>query len=412
MTEQQLCRTLSIERLPDGYGELLARFTRERPETIDDCALTQEEMDELVARRFLSPDALPDVADGLDRVRASASLSFAFGFLIRAILVYRKPWDFHFYADPAPQSLAEKRYIFPFLVLLKVMIASVHDLQKRGLSDDEMQLKGLSECGRGEPWGMRGMFHWNISCALGKMFYRGALRFELERMPEGYRCFRRRSDGRLLVIWSGDRWFDGEGQFTSDDEEAVFHTENVPSEREGWLIRPDGAVVDRRVILDEREWDWVFGQGDLSLSYHIPPKIAYTPDTLRESFSSALKFFDELYPEITVRGIQSYSWLYSPQLPHMLPPESGIVRLNRLCYLAPVPSGPDGFYEFVFHLGGEAFSPESAPRETSLQRGFSDYVRRGGKVHNGFFFLPRDGVPHFGEPAERRYCWDLFRAGI
>lgn len=124
-----------------------------------------------------------------------------------------------------------------------------------------------------------------------------------------------------------------------------------------YMIRPDGVLLNQQVTLSPEKWEPVYCAGDMALSYHIPGNIPYHVDMMKETFQEAVAFYQKYFPDIELKGIQCYSWLYSPQLRFMLSEESGINRLNSHLYLCPVPSGPDGFYSFVFHTDTAHFDP-------------------------------------------------------
>ncbi|MBR5135117.1 MAG: hypothetical protein IKV35_05915, partial [Clostridia bacterium] len=197
------------------------------------------------------------------------------------------------------------------------------------------------------------------------------------------------------------------GQFCNEAE-AVFATNAAVGKTDGYLIAPDGRVLDRYMDFSEDEWDVAFDGGDTALSFHIPPDIPYNVQAAGDSFKKAVAFFRTYFPEMAVKSIQSYSWLYSPQLSAMMPPTSGINRLNKELYLAPVPSGPDGFYCFVFKTDAGSFDLDTVETDTSLKRGFVSFVKNGGRVHNGFMYFPAADVERFCDDAHILYATDVF----
>ncbi|MBQ9414853.1 MAG: hypothetical protein IJU16_06995 [Clostridia bacterium] len=410
MTMQRLCEILCVDNLYHAkYDADLERFTKEWDAIKSQPLLDREGLDVLARDGYIDAACLPDVDACLAKIEADEELAFALQFVYYALCAYHKPWQNELYADPSPAALGDYRGTFAYILLLRVLQKSIADLRARRVPEDALdQMKGVADCGRGEPWGLGGMFHWHISCSLGTMFYQGMFRYEICEMPEGYRMFRRKADGKLLALWAGERRFDAEGQFTWDDAQTAFRTAAPASDRDGWMIRPDGVVVNRYVTLSKEEWEPAFCEGDVALSFHIPPKCRYTIEAAKETFQQAVAFYQTYFPEISLRGIQAYSWLYSPQLSAIMPPESGINRFNHYLYLCPVPSGPDGFYDFVFQTDAEHFDPDTAPTDTTLRRRFVEYVKAGGKAHNGFMYLPTADVDRLGEKPENLYAWDLF----
>lgn len=52
--------------------------------------------------------------------------------------------------------------------------------------------------------------------------------------------------------------------------------------------------------------------------------------------------------------------------------------------------------------------PDTADADTSLKRGFIEFVRKGGRAHNGFMYLPLAYVDRLGSDCQELYAWDLF----
>ena len=296
-------------------------------------------------------------------------------------------------------------------MLVKILVNGVKKARERGIPEELIaQHKGAANGDRLDgtgPFGAANMFHWRTVCAFATMYSLGAFRYEPERVPPGYRMLRRKADGKLLMLYTASRDIDEFGQFAWSAEMVRFTTKEANGKLEGSVITPDGRVTDRFLSLSEEEWEVAFDGGDTALSFHIPPEIPYNVENAANSFRQAAEFFGKYYPDMNVRSIQSYSWLYSPQLEEMLPETSGINRFNREVYLAPVPSGPDGFYSFVFKTDAGSFDPETVETDTSLKRGFVSFVKNGGRVHNGFMFLPAADVDRFDGNAHNLYVSDI-----
>ena len=104
---------------------------------------------------------------------------------------------------------------------------------------------------------------------------------------------------------------------------------------QGIPISPHGHAIRQPVRLPRSAWRMVLGQGDPVLDMHIPGKGALTLDTLRDVLSQAEAFFDQYYPERPFVAYACDSWLFSPQIEAMLPPESNILRWQHEAYLFP-----------------------------------------------------------------------------
>ncbi|MCI8554349.1 MAG: hypothetical protein HFJ80_05320 [Clostridiales bacterium] len=410
MTMDKVLAVLGASELPERYAAGLERFCAEWPQIRTQPVLETETLRGLAEEGFLDAACFPDVEICLQKTQADEALDFTLHFLAWMLLEYGGPWDLDLYFTPAPPALGEYGATFALILFLLALQSGVTRARERQIPEKMIeQLKGpfFDIVGNHrQPWGVGGAFHWNTSCSFGTMFFVDTYRYELHTMPDGYRMYRRRTDGRLLAVYTLANRIDEYGQIAWEEEQTAFRTEAFGRRSGGYLIHPEGRIINRPMELPETEWEPVFCEGDRALSYHIPGNIRYSVDTLQHSFQEALRFYNRHFSDLNVRGIQCYSWLYSPQLREILSSESHINRLNAHLYLCPVPSGPDGFHEFVFHTG--EFDPETAPAETSLQRGFIDFVRRGGRAHNGFMYLPAADVARLAEEPRSLYCYDLF----
>lgn len=412
MTTVRLAEVLGVAEWPCDYQTEFERFQQEW-ETVRQLPLLDEAtLDTLVQDGFVDAASAADAKACARLIEADEELHFALQCVYYALYEYRGPHQNELYIDPVPPSLGDYRFTFPMVILIKCMIAGVRRARERGIPEELLaEHKGAANGGpcEGGHIGTPGMFHWRCVCSFCTMYSHGILRFEPERVPAGYRMLRRKADGKLLMLYTAARSFDEFGQFVWEESQTVFTSKEATGRTDGYVITPDGRVVDRYLSLPEEEWETAFDGGDAALSFHIPPKVAYNTETMGDSFRKAVAFFNTYYPDLPVRSIQSYSWLYSPQLSAMLPETSGINRLNRELYLAPVPSGPDGFHSFVFNTDSASFDAETASTDTGLRRAFVGFVKAGGRVHNGFMYLPAADAARFDNNAHTLYAWDVIK---
>ncbi len=411
MTAERLAKVLGIDEWPVEYAAVLERFNKEWDGIRTEPLLNTDELKALAKEGFVAEECLEDVFTCLEMIQADEELCFALQVLYYALCVYRLPSENEFYKEPAPPSLGDYRFTFTMIVLIKILMHGVVKARERGIPEELIaQHKGAANGDRLDgtgPFGAPNMFHWRTVCSFATMYSLGAFRYEPERVPPGYRMLRRKADGKLLMLYTLARDIDEYGQFAWSAEMVVFSTKAACGQLDGYVITPDGRVIDRYVSLSDEEWEVAFDGGDTALSFHIPPDIPYTVENAAASFRQAVEFFARYYPDMNVRSVQSYSWLYSPQLTQMLPETSGINRFNREIYLAPVPSGPDGFYSFVFKTDAASFDLDTVETNTSLKRGFVSFVKNGGRVHNGFMYLPAADVHRFDENAHELYVTDI-----
>jgi hypothetical protein len=162
----------------------------------------------------------------------------------------------------------------------------------------------------------------------------------------------------------------------------------------GAPISPRGYVLRQPVRLPRTDWRLALGPGDTVLDMHVPGEGALMLDALRDALAQAEPFFDTYYPQRPFVAYTCDSWLFSPQLEAMLPPESNILRWQREGYLLPGDDGDEAFLLFTF--GSRAIDPATAPRDTRLRRAVLDHLARGGLLCCGGYLLLRSDLGRFG----------------
>ncbi|MEU0939187.1 acyltransferase domain-containing protein [Embleya sp. NPDC005971] len=131
---------------------------------------------------------------------------------------------------------------------------------------------------------------------------------------------------------------------------------------------------------------------DPALALHIPDFHGpLTPAACDDSLRAAREFFPRHFPTERYRAAVCGSWLLDPQLREYLPEHSNIVRFQRRFHL-PTESAErttDDTAAIGFVFGDPDLSPESLPRDTSLQRAIGDHLRAGRHWHvrTGWFEL-------------------------
>lgn len=115
---------------------------------------------------------------------------------------------------------------------------------------------------------------------------------------------------------------------------------------------------------------------------HIPEGEPLSYEACLESFSSAEKFFSEIFPECRWDLFVCDSWLLNPALEKLLPEVSNIVRFMKLW--TPTPFEPDfsaQAIERVFGFGKTRAELESLPAKTRLARELKKYLLSGGELN-------------------------------
>jgi len=132
--------------------------------------------------------------------------------------------------------------------------------------------------------------------------------------------------------------------------------------------------------------------GSPTLLVHIPDYCGpMDPASVSKSFEAARLFFGMHFPEHQPATLACYSWLLDPQLADYLPPDSNIIRFQRLFTInqrraKPTADDADTF-EFVFGRR-DVEARDGLPRDSSLQRALIDHVDNGGHWYGGVGWRP------------------------
>lgn len=259
----------------------------------------------------------------------------------------------------------------------------------------------LQECiEKGEPAGVDAwIWDWYSVVGSGDLHQLGRLEFYHKRWDYPCRVFLNDATREIVVMLdAGVRLTDDgyrvgeltwESQCDEDDATIISHA-----------VSPLGFVVRQPVKLAKAAWRLALSAGDVVLDLHIPGDTPLTLDAIRDAMQRSESFFDHYYPGNPFNAWVCDSWLFSPQLRHMLPAESNIVRWQNECYLLPNDSGPDDFLNFVF--GASSIDPATAPRDTRLRRAALDHIARGMEpLRSGHALFLRHDLPRFGTQPYR-----------
>lgn len=223
---------------------------------------------------------------------------------------------------------------------------------------------------------------WLREHVLGHIFQIGRLQFQ----PWGwYLDFTPITDGRgnfALLANPGDR-VARTGQFASSEgvnqEGAVdIILERGPDGMRGHRVVAGGKVSPVPELFASGTWREAFERGAPVLNVHIPSGAPLAPDACAESFARAPEFFARHFPGGTpAKAMVCTSWLLSPELATILPPDSNILAFQRFFTTFPLrrTSGAQ-IYERVFFPYGRSVTRDKL--RTRLQKAIFEYVEAGG----------------------------------
>ncbi len=129
--------------------------------------------------------------------------------------------------------------------------------------------------------------------------------------------------------------------------------------------------------IGELEFEFVEGEKP-QIDVHIPSDANMKPDCIQESFRKYQDFLKRYFPEWLDIDLCCDSWMLSPALEQLLPPDSNIIRFQKLFCVESVDYESMAVLDWVYP-GAEPDIP-ALPERTSLQRKMKQFFLDGGKV--------------------------------
>lgn len=359
----------------------------------------QNVTDTLVFEKLMPPDNVDYIHAQYRAVAGDDSLNCCLWFLYYVMKLRLSPWNNHLHNNPLPESLGDDKYCFPLILMLRILYDAVVQLRALGIEDSYIEsMHGVfsyatfdcTEC----QCGIKNLFNWHISSAYGLMHQIGRLKYEPKAFENDFILLSK--DGRFTVIFAKSMDVNSDGQFCRDGEPVAFTTSFSQTDDAFFAhpVIPDGRISPDKKEYKKSEYQVEAAEGDMVLAVHIPSGPDYTPEKAKESYYMALDFYKKYFPQFRFKAFVCYSWLYSPQLSVLLPPNSGINRYNKTLYICPSCSDESAFHTFVFRTN--SFCLESAPTDTYLRKSFVEFKKQGKRANVGFYFLPVSFLDSYG----------------
>ena len=152
-----------------------------------------------------------------------------------------------------------------------------------------------------------------------------------------------------------------------------------------WTVRQVSARLFR---IGELEYELICLDGQPVLSLHIPTDVKLHPPLMRASVEEAREVLSRAFPAYANAPMFCRSWLLSPALRELLPPDSNILAFQRAFDITPLPTSSTGVILWVFK--NPKLSPEDYPEDTTLQRNLKAWLLGGRVFPDARGFLRRD----------------------
>ena len=145
-------------------------------------------------------------------------------------------------------------------------------------------------------------------------------------------------------------------------------------DRDFWTVRQLSCRLFRIGLLEyELEADRV--------CLHIPTGARLVPQEIDASLVQAQVFLSRFFPEWAAAPKTCHSWLLSPQLPALLPPDSNILKFQHRFDITPEPEQTREFLVWIFKNRDIPYP--SLPENTALQKKIKQHLLSGGSFLEG-----------------------------
>lgn len=132
------------------------------------------------------------------------------------------------------------------------------------------------------------------------------------------------------------------------------------------------------------------GEDAVQVYLHVPRPGSFSPEVLDESIAMALDRLPRYFPGIDASKIvfTATSWLLSPDLDEVLPPESNIRKFKDRFHVTEVyENRTDNFMNFVFERLDVPEDYNELLEKSSLQKGLKQILLSGRELRAGFGYI-------------------------
>ncbi len=256
-------------------------------------------------------------------------------------------------------------------------------------------------------------FPWDKNFYTRQIFLLDRFYFIPFSFGDPFRLYRRQGDGTaernsftkaVVGIYEKGYPVSRDGQLIAETEDQIlkvqkkettnvsFYTDFAESEKEvyGTYMNPCGILSTSQRRLDKSNWREALKSGDVLLALHVPGGEGYNVNRLQHSMELALDFFDRYYPELSIKGFWSESWLYDNRLALLLDPSTNIVQVQRRYYNYSIGSDDEMLYREVWHT--KKGNPGELVARTSLQKKVLSALEKGNHFCTTSMIVLREDV--------------------
>ena len=145
-----------------------------------------------------------------------------------------------------------------------------------------------------------------------------------------------------------------------------------------------GTLEFEMSVLDDASHIGFPGEKEVPvLSVHIPSDAVLTRNELDNSYSMARIFFKKHFPDFKYKCMYVDTWLLSPALKELLPPDSNILEFQKDFVITRINENDTSFFYWLYMTDekpNEYRDIDRLPENTSLRRSVKKRLLEGGKI--------------------------------
>ena len=288
----------------DGFEGFINSYDRSHP------VLSAEGASLVADKTGLPEDGKQALIDCAAAINADANTHICASFLVHLCVFTRAPWLNYIYTDDLFDVPGLKKEQVGWVIVACQLLNTITNKKPPEDKNEENinAFRGYSQnCfNKNGYWGIL-EWNWNMLCAGGCMFMFGILKFVPGEFGGDFRII---TNGEKYVsLVGGSYYVNQNGELVDSAEKSVCKT-GFYEDGEKYVanvITARGYVRQTPTEFKKSEWRDYLKKGSPTLEIHIPSKIEYTPEKIKEAYKLALDFFKDFYPDHKTKAIAGYS---------------------------------------------------------------------------------------------------------
>lgn len=421
---QDIISYMGMTKLPKGFFEAFEIYEPDDSNTLID----REYYESLLAPYSLSEEKKAFLDNALAAIEADESVLAFSKFFVWDMCSMRNKYDIDNYTELVPSCLGEYNEAYAFIILLACVPVAEQEMIKRGIPKEYYediphrmlrdQMERYIKTGRIDVEDLP----WKMNFYTLQIFLLDRFLFIPYIHGESFTMYRSKKTGKVVAFNDPDCIYDSEGQLKrwggidypeeepkeagEDVSDTGFEYAKRPAKVDrdfvttlktegniltGQYMNPCGMTENRLVSIDLDEYEKVLDKGDYLIALHIPGGEGYTPERLHSSMALALKFFEKYFPELTMKGFWSSSWLYDKRLEYVIGKNRNIPNVAE--YMFRYSDGEDGEMLYIHLFKDMKNKLSTYDCVSSLQKGAREKLLSGERfLTTGMMILKEEAL--------------------